>query len=1853
MLLSPDDFIGKIDSLYTSDPVYLRQLKYYREWLGYHGAAPAKYYFIETLARKFAHEVLNSRNDVGMGGDDYEIYLERISSSFYATVKAHGVYQLCLLWNRQASKYFPSRGYAYDYLGATYRNNNEYDTGYRYHAVKALRLFEQNKMMLDSFTYLKNILLRMEQQILESEVNIAMEKNSLPGEPMLAELTFKNAGKLYYSIVRRNNGFSFTFRTKQERIRILRQLPELVNHSIDLPSTDDHNAHEAYLRLEGLPAGNYDLLFSHLPLSDSNKQVEQLFFKVTSIAVINNDKRVFVLDRKTGFPLAGAKIRGSYKQDTKTTSVGKLFTTKAYTINEQGFVIIDDKKIKGLEVYYENDTTSSEIDFSDEDKPDDVYDKDEYDRLEEFYEDNASVHIFTDRSIYRPGQTVYFKAIFLTKNKNTGEAIVMSKENMKGSLFNRVFKKWLKESQPELYFTDPFDRKIDTIKVKPNEYGSVSGSFKIPKTAATGQWSIETDAIDEDRSGKFSVEEYKRPSYEISIEGPKKELLPGDSFSVRVKVRSFAGAPLNNVLINYRLARSGMLPWFDAVTGKMATQNVNENLADTFAYTNAVGEFVLTVNDSLLKKYRLGNATEWSFDYDTRAEAVDITGESYSVASTVFISSRPVNIKLPFADKYKRDEMNSVLITASERNVGKVSKNVRIKIYRIVKDEKLYGSRKLVRADHWLYDPQRVQQWFPFINILNREDSGTKKLMLETTVNTGKNEKLDIDPLLFVAGNYVAEAESEENGKLLGENKKYFSVYDENENKLPQSTWSFYHLPYNSAFPGDTIKYYNGNSEKPVYSIYHLTWYSGKKKAEVSQSYEIVKQKTGINKWKWKVPKDAMDQALLTQFYIVNNEVFSHHEAVYINSNLQTEPGIIIEQYRNKLSPGSKETFSVSIKTKNENTVAELMTTMYDASLDKLEQHKWEKPRTERHRNLGHDPDKDINSLVRNSYYYNDEYYRETGFVNPGHTGPLWWVNPLDHLYDADVMGDWNNVPRRMRNPGFQSDMNPDVRWSGDNYSGAFGYDNASMLRGNNYLLAGRAAGLTITNTDGLNEVVVVGYGTVRKRDITGSVANIIIRGASLASYSQPLIILDGVPFEGDLSKIDPNTITQGIILKGADAAAIYGARASNGVLVLSTKGEIVFPTVPYEPPPPPRKNFNETAFFFPSIYADKDGYYRFTFTMPESVTEWNWKMMAHTKKAQFAYAERKLNTQLPLMVQPNMPRLLYQGDRIVLQNRITNLDSITITGKAFCKIEDAVTGEDISSVLLAHTENGFSVNKIGNISSAFEIKVPRTQLNPIKIVVSAHSGNFADAEEHIIPILSPKILVKQSQAFRFVNNMDTTIQPVTLPADAELYGVGLSILPKSQSALVNALPYLANYSFDCAEQIFNKILARLIAVKIMREDKETNKAFERLKQVATKEDEQKETAADINEQSMPWLNLGNKTRQQKKQLFELLDTARTASEIRDKMRELYKLQNKDGGLTWFEGGKSNGYISDYVLAGFGKLKKEGLQMPAGVFDKDYGDFIGHLVGYCNQHQGDDGDILFHVYARSFWKDNYPLTDSAVKRIINSLSDLWNQVDRYDLNKQALLIISTLRWFDKGSDHYKKAIAQLNSIEQLTIRDENGMRWKDLADSDDMSNTAEETLVVLLEAFEEKDVYPEIFQGVTRWLLSAKDEDHWSSTKATSSVINMLLKVLPADLVQTIHGRINSKELSVTDDMLNGDVFSFAKLDRPGPVNLKKQETNRVSGNLTWYYFSTNADPAKLNKEVSLIKELSRYNSNTGKWEPITGTTTLKPGDRISVTLTIETAKALRYVYIDDKRAAAFEPKETHSGNEYASGFSY
>jgi TonB-dependent SusC/RagA subfamily outer membrane receptor len=754
------------------------------------------------------------------------------------------------------------------------------------------------------------------------------------------------------------------------------------------------------------------------------------------------------------------------------------------------------------------------------------------------------------------------------------------------------------------------------------------------------------------------------------------------------------------------------------------------------------------------------------------------------------------------------------------------------------------------------------------------------------------------------------------------------------------------------------------------------------------------------------------------------------------------------------------------------------------------------------------------------------------------------------------------------------------------------------------------------------------------------------------------MIVLDGQVYSGELSSISPNAINQIMVLKGADASALYGSRAAQGVLIISTKGPIVLPAAP-EPVIKVRKNFNETAFFFPQVHAGADGFYTFSFTMPETATEWNWKMLAHTRDARFAYLEKKLQTQLNLMVQPNMPRLLYQSDKITLQSRVTNMDTLTIQGKATCKIEDAVTGEDLTALLTDNNVQSFTLDKKSSGAVSFLLHVPAGQFNPLKIVIAAASGNMADAEEHTIPVLSTKVFTRQSQPVNFTNQPTLTVSPVKLPADASLYGVGISIAQKPQAALIYALPWLANYSFDCAEQTFNKLRARVTALRLMQKDTSAQKAFKKASAAVGQDKPKEEQLPDeLADETMPWLGISNNAAHQQEQLFHLLDTSVTKPAINKHLDKLYKLQQPDGGLSWFDGGKSNSYISAYVLAGFGQLKQMGW-LPERDRHNQQQEFISRLLKYQedlfltppNEAYGS----LFQLYALSYWAVDNPLLPQLSQKVNEILKANWEKVNDKDLEQQALLIVATFRFTANGSVLNTKAQKQLENIRQLAIQDTaNGMRWKDIADSETFNGSEEETMALLAEAFNLSGKYKEVQTGIVKWLLNAKQNEHWQTTKATAAAIDMLQKEKGNALgdPKAFSAQIEGHSLSVSDGLLDGVPATSTTLkQQPQSVTIQQRGTG-TKGALTWYYF---AEPSKLdtlNKAIKINKQFFSFEADKG-WLPLKANTPLKPGDRIKVTLTIETDLGLKFVHINDPRAAAFEPKENSSGYQYNSAFGY
>ncbi len=1282
LLLKPDEFINSKELPKGLNAKLKPIYSLYQQWANWHQAEPEIFYFIESLSRKYFYNK-NSAVDTKLY---YEDYLRELIQSKYDPVKAHGIYQLCLLWYNKGNSYSNS----IDEYENNYSRYNfvKFDTYYRYYYIKALNLFEKSNALLDSFYYLKKNLLVMKQQIESKKLSIQNQGVYLPDETVLYHIVFKNVTTLHLKIVKLN---SFNIQQYQNKLlaKELISAASIKTMAIMLPVEKDFQTHAGKIETGSLPVGYYAVLYSDSLIEDGNQHVNFFTINVSNIAVVNNEARVFVLNRTTGMPLNKAKVLVQYAPKYK----GPIIDAPVKTVNASGYTIVKEKNINTTFVMYGRDTLQVKVNESSINKPDEVFDKED-DELLDYYEDNTKLFLFTDRAIYRPGQTVYFKGILLTRNPVTGERVVLNKSNLKFSIWQRLFDKEAKQfTKPKLkiYLNAAFSKTIDTLSLSPNEFGSVTGKFKISEKAATGDWDLDTDDIDIDNqnNGHFKVEEYKRPSFEMSLEKPTTFLQLGDSFFVKVKVKSFAGASLNNVTIKYDVNASFSYAKKDSINGKEADIWEGTEIADTLGFTDNDGELLIKIPAHFLEAYQFPNKKYYEVKYSINAEAIDFTGESHEESLDIRLSNRPVKINFTIANVYERSEVGLVALTAKNEFSGSLAKQLEATIYKINKKTDLH-------LDDWGNSDYEFknEQWIYQVENSNEEKVATeKKILVYQVTLTSNTEKLQLSKEFLESGNYRLEVICRENGNIVGEKIKDFLVFDQAKNLYPDTTKDFQHLPINMAAKGEKIKWYLGNTKKYIYSIYQVQYFAKTGEGvKAKYTYQMETERAGIKEWSFTIPEDAMDEIGLTHLYIFNNKLYKETAIIYVKKSTADEPEIIVEQYRRKLTPGSKETFVVTIKSKNENVAAELMTTMYDASLDKIEKHIWHKPNQQMRYRLNQSWQNEINGISFNPLFEKN-ISRNNLYVYGERVKPLWWLNPLDYAYD-------------------------DLYKSGKNF---IGYNNEMSFN----MLSGTAAGISIA-TNALNEVVVVGYGSVRK-DLTGSVATITIRGiSSFGGSNSPMVIMDGVAYSGDLSKINLESITDAIILKGADATAVYGSRAANGVILISTKGPLQLPQIE-EPPVIVRKNFSETAFFIPQIHADAEGYYNIMFTIPESVTEWNWKMLAHTKDAKFMEAQKNIVTQIPMMVQPNMPRFLYQGDVINLQTRITNLDTLDLSGTASCMVEDAVTGENITASMLSNAKQNFTAGKKSNNNIAYRVTVPENLLHPLKIRISARASSFSD----------------------------------------------------------------------------------------------------------------------------------------------------------------------------------------------------------------------------------------------------------------------------------------------------------------------------------------------------------------------------------------------------------------------------------------------------------------------------------------------------------------------------------------------
>ncbi|MCE7058488.1 alpha-2-macroglobulin [Dyadobacter sp. CY343] len=724
------------------------------------------------------------------------------------------------------------------------------------------------------------------------------------------------------------------------------------------------------------------------------------------------------------------------------------------------------------------------------------------------------------------------------------------------------------------------------------------------------------------------------------------------------------------------------------------------------------------------------------------------------------------------------------------------------------------------------------------------------------------------------------------------------------------------------------------------------------------------------------------------------------------------------------------------------------------------------------------------------------------------------------------------------------------------------------------------------------------------------------------------------------------------------------------------------------EPTPEPakiRQNFNEMAFFLPDLKTDKNGAITFSFTLPEALTRWKFQALAHTPALAFGYSTKEIVTQKELMVQPNAPRFLREGDRILFPVKIVNLSDHELTGNATMQLFDPETNENVSKIFDLNAEKkAFKITTGQSITVDFSLKIPKDYINALTWRVVAKAGNLSDGEENTLPVLPNRILVTESLplALRGSGKKEFKFEKL-LHSDKSktLAHESVTVEYTSNPAwyAVQSLPYLMEYPYECSEQTWNRYYANALASNIVKNTPAIAHVFNAWKTedpaaLASNFEKNHELKSLLLEET-PWVLAAKSEAEQKRNIALLFDLMKMSSEQESNIAKLNEMQNESGGFPWFKGGRDDRYITQYIVSGIGHLAKTGHFFAAE--NRSIEPLLNKALSYLDQQIKADYEDLIkqkadlnkytpgpiqiqYIYLRSFFLDK-PVEANARKAyqyFMERAKATWINQSKYS---QGLIALALNRNRDQVT-----ARAILKSLRETSINNEEmGMYWKHNR-SWWWHEAPIERQALLIEAFQEIEGDTETVDDLKTWLLKNKHTNNWESTKATAEACYALLmtgnKWLTEEKTPVIQlgKQVVKAETAETGTGYFKQSFQKSEVDAGmGNIQVEMRGDNRSKspswGAVYWQYFEDldkitfSETPLKLSKKLFVEKKTDRGPLLSAVNEG----DILKVGDKIVVRIELRVDRDMEYVHMKDMRASALEPVNVLSGYKWQNGLGY
>ena len=1360
-------------------------------------------------------------------------------------------------------------------------------------------------------------------------------------------------------------------------------------------------------------------------------------FYVSNLAVmiqqLPDDKHRYVVVNATdGQPIAGAKIelydqRYDFKTKKDKRLVHARLTTdengEAYFKNVDGEVLIstnNDKFTPARDIYLSRT------------------------RYYEKKDNETKYQVYTDRAIYRPGQKVHASAISYTVKKGLDASVPGKSMELKFVLSDANWKQ------------------VAEQKVTTDEYGTASVDFELPKEGQTGLYSISVNGT---ATKYVRVEEYKRPTFEITFPKVNEKYNWGDTVVVKATAKTYAGVPVQGAKVEYQVTRRNQLWWWGAGS---AGQLVKTDSCVTREDGTFDVEIPLEASLSGKDEADMSDFMRIArfFNFEVSAIVTDISGESHEGVMSLPLGTKPTILTVNLPKRIEEDSLKTV--TFAYRNASGMPISSRLK-YRIDKGE-----------------------W--------KDAEANAPVSIKEFASSASSAS---SSLVWKSGVHQLEA-------ICGQDtlQQKFTLFSMKDTHPVEPTTEWYYQTA-KTFPRDGKPVYIqvGSSENGAHIVYSII--AGNKLLEKG-AWELG---DSIVTLPFTYKEEYASGIVLNYSFVKQGKCYTRMMSI-ARPLPEKKLNIAWKTFRNRLTPGQKEEWTLKITTPDGKPAkAQLMSVLYDKSLDQIAPHSW-------NLSLG------FYQSLPNCYWKHNLTFRSS-YLNG--------VYPTKY-YDEKGL---------------------DV----DKFDGKF-FSYYAYMQAVELSKLERSLGGTVESVRIKKDELVQEEGRVMK--IRGS--NMTRVAAAAPSANKVFDVVEEMPqFVGG---------------SGSDVGQYL-----DNVQV--------------------RENLNETAFFYPALESDNNGNVAIRFTLPESVTTWKFMGLAHDKEMRNGLLVDEAVAQKTVMVQPNMPRFLREGDKSSIVVKLFNTSDKKVSGNARMQILDAET----QKVVWQKTQN-YSIDAEGSATVSFDVQGLKEGVY-INKVVAAGNG-YSDGEQHYLPVLSDRELVVNTLPITLHQQGEQSFDLSKLFLDkegkqakgTEEAKVTVEYTNNPSWLMIKALPAISNPDDEDAISLMSAIYANTITTYIQK-------------------------------------NLS-------------LETSR----LQNQVEKLRKLQNNDGSFSWWKGMKGSRYMTTAVAEMMVRLNAI-----AGT-QKSISKMLTSAINYLSwqtarevremkkmeekKHKVSPSEQALHyLYILSMdgrkMKENFE-QDQAY--LLDKMSKMTSDFTIYGKARAAVVLAKNSQ---QNAAYREKAGEYLQSVNEYAVyREEMGRYYDTRKALYSWRNYKIPTQVSVIEAMQLlKPNDKQTIEELQRWLLMSKRTQVWDTPVNTVDAVYAFMKGNESNWNKKAENavlKLDGKQLPMPQDSTTLGYIKTEKVGKASTLSINKK-SDYTSWGAVYAEFKQPLSEIASSESGIKVRRVVVTAESQGKEKSLA-----KVGEKVKVTLIITADRDYDFVEIEDKRAACLEPVNQQSGYQWGMG---